>query len=82
MPHSDRVCRAVFRRKMAVFRRRGPPDGNQMIPVTETSTLGRRRNGTTLCRACKIAPARSRFDRLSVKSGRFVRSGRDVSCDV
>ena len=60
---------------MAVFRRRGPPDGNQMIPVTETSTLGRRRNGTNLCRACKIAPARSRFDRLSVKSGRFVRSG-------
>ena len=47
-----------------------------MIPVTETSTLGRRRNGATLCRACKIAPARSRFVRLSVKSGRFVRSGR------
>jgi hypothetical protein len=40
--------------------------GNQMIPVTETSRLGHHQNGATLCPACKIAPARSRFVRLSV----------------
>ena len=48
-----------------------------MIPVTEASTGGHRRNGATLRPACKITPPRSRFVRLPVKSGRFVRSGRN-----
>ena len=47
-----------------------------MIPVTETSRHGHHQNGATLCPAGKIAPTRSRFVRLSVKSGRFVCSGR------
>ena len=46
-----------------------------MIPVTETSLHGHRRNGATGCPVYKIAPTRSSFVRLSVKSGRFVCSG-------
>jgi len=46
-----------------------------MIPVTATGEHGQRRNGATLCPACKITPTRSRFVPLPVKSGRFVRSG-------
>jgi hypothetical protein len=49
--------------------------GNHLISVTEISPHGHRRNGATLCPACKITPTRSSFVRLSVKSGRFVRSG-------
>ncbi len=47
------------------------------IPVTGTGTHGNRRNSATLCPACQIAPTRSSFVRLSVKSGRFVRSGQN-----
>ena len=49
-----------------------------MISVTETSPHGHRRNGATLCPACKISPTRSSFVGLSVKSGRFVCSGQIV----
>jgi Transposase len=54
---------------------RSPSDGNHLFPVTGTSPHGHRRNGATLCPACKIAPTRSSFVRLPVKSGRFVCSG-------
>ena len=74
MLHSDRVCRAVFWPKSPAS---GPrrPDGNQMFPDTETSPHGLRRNGATLCPACKISPTQSSFVGLSVKSGHFVCSG-------
>jgi hypothetical protein len=49
----------------AVSRRRGLPDGNQMLSVTKISTHGRRRNGATLCPSCIIAPPRSSFVRKS-----------------